>query len=105
MNALAALATPFLGRPWAILLVAVVLRILDRLDRHRGREVSGRGRARPPLGFASLLWACLAVWELVVQLLSPGADIRVDWLLAWPPLLLITVLSLTTAGLSAFRHR
>ena len=105
MNALAALAQPFLGRPWAILLIAVLLGILDRVDRHRTQGRSGSGRARPSLRLASVLWASLAVWELLVQMLTPEADIRVDWLLAWPLLLLITVLSLTTAALSAIRHR
>jgi hypothetical protein len=106
MNALAALAQPFLGRPWAILLVAVVLILLDRIDRRPGvRGRSGSALAKPPLRLAALLWACLAVWELLVQLLTPEANIRVDWLLAWPALLFITLLSLTTAGLSAIRHR
>ncbi len=106
MNALAALAQPFLGRPWAILLVAVVLMLLDRVDRRPGGQWGGGSpRAKPRLRFIAVLWACLAVWELFVQLLTPEANIRVDWLLIWPPLLLLTLLSLTTAGLSAFRHR
>jgi hypothetical protein len=106
MNALAALATPFLGRPWAILLAAGLLLMLDRIDRRAGgNQGAGSARAQPPLQIAALLWGCLAVWELLVQRFSPEANIRVDWLVLWPPLVLITVLSLTTAGLSAFRHR
>ncbi len=106
MSALAALATPLIGRPWAILLIAVLLGILDRIDRRPdGGRDAGSPRAKPSLRFTAMLWSCLAVWELIVQLLTPEADIRVDWLLVWPLLVLITVLSLTTAALSAIRHR
>ncbi|MEB3323008.1 MAG: hypothetical protein VKI81_09320 [Synechococcaceae cyanobacterium] len=87
------MASAFVHRPAAILAVALGLFLLDRLDRGR----AAGPRARPALRWPALLWALFALWEALVMGLTPEADIRVDLLLIWPPLAVVSGLSLVTA--------
>jgi hypothetical protein len=54
-----------------------------------------------PLLAAATAWALYAVWEGLVLLLTPEANIRVDLLLIWPLLGILSLWSL----LRAFRSR
>jgi hypothetical protein len=94
MDVLLSLGAPFVHHPERSAAVALLLGLLA-WKRHAG--VAGRPWLRSPLGLAALLWAAAALWEGVVMTLSPEANIRVDLLLLWPALLLVTVWSLLRA--------
>jgi hypothetical protein len=63
-----------IGRPLAILLVAALWAL----------AALGLPRSRRALTANSLAWITFAVWEALVQALTPEANIRVDLLLIAP---------------------
>jgi len=79
------LAQPFVWHPGRALGVAVALALL---------ALGFRGRGRWPLLIASAAWAVFALLELMAW--RERADIRVDLLVTWPALCLITVGCLLT---------
>jgi hypothetical protein len=55
----------------------------------------------------AVLWLAYAVWEWLVLMKTPGADIRIDLLLIWPAIGLVTLWALARAlngWRSAGRH-
>jgi hypothetical protein len=77
------LARIFVGNPWAILAVSTLF-----LGAHLALKARAPGRH---LLVAGLTWALYAGWEWVVQTRTPEANIRVDLLVIWPVLLLLSV--------------
>ena len=82
-------------RPLHILGVAAVLGVL---------WVGIKPRARSML-MAALAWAGYAVWEWAVLVQTPEADIRVDLLVLWPLLAILTVWALIKLGLALAMRR
>jgi hypothetical protein len=80
----------FVGRPITIAAVAAVLLTLHFVWRRSGRGAARRGG---PLLVSAVAWGAYAAWEWLVQARTPAADIRVDLLLIWPVLALLTLWS------------
>ena len=57
------------------------------------RNFSHRRRAKY-LGITTVLWLLYAAWELFIQIKTPNADIRVDLLVIWPVLFILSVFSI-----------
>lgn len=94
MDALLSIGSPFVHHPERYAAVALVLALLA----WRGRAgAGGMGWLRSPPGPAALLWAAAGLWEWLVMTLTPEANIRVDLLLLWPLLLLVTAWGLVQA--------
>jgi hypothetical protein len=77
------LASIFVGKPFNILLVAVAF-----LLGHVALQAAGR-TSRGWLVVASA-WGIYGGWEWLVNARSPDANIRVDLLLIWPVLGILT---------------
>lgn len=45
------------------------------------------------LGLTSILWLLYACWEFWVQFKTPQADIRIDLLIIWPVIFMLTFVS------------
>ncbi|WP_223471189.1 hypothetical protein [Massilia soli] len=82
------IAALLIGKPWRSALVAMLFLVLYLWRRSQAADVSRRSHM--PL-LAALAWASYAVWEWVILLRTPEANIRVDLLLIYP---LLAVLSL-----------
>jgi hypothetical protein len=81
------LASLFVGKPLHILTVALFLLAAALAVRY---STWGAGRATGLLLIASGAWALYAAWEWLVIWRTPEADIRVDLLLLWPVLAILT---------------
>ncbi len=77
------LASLFVGRPLSILTVAGVFLLAFLTMR---ATALGAGRHPRALLVPATAWALYAAWEWLVQTRTPEADIRVDLLLIWPVL-------------------
>jgi hypothetical protein len=88
------LTSVFVGRPLPILGVAVVF-----LAGHLVLRLTTLGAGRHPRGLlvAAIAWALYAAWEWLVQVRTPEANIRVDLLVIWPVLALLSVWALFRA--------
>lgn len=82
------LASFFVGRPQVIAVVAGLFVLAYYVIRS-----GGAGQSRHPkfMLIAALVWGCYAAWEGMVLLYSPEANIRVDLLLIWPALGLLSL--------------
>lgn len=85
------LAVLFVGKPLHILAVALVLVGGHLLLRFSSL---GPGRHARPLLLAAAAWVVYAAWEWLVQARTPEANIRVDLLLIWPILAIVSVVAL-----------
>jgi hypothetical protein len=85
------LASLFVGKPQNILTVAVVF-----LAGYLALRSTTFGTARPsrPLLIATTAWGLYAAWEWLVQIKTPEANIRVDLLLIFPVLAILSVWAL-----------
>lgn len=54
----------------------------------------GRGRRPQPLLLAAVAWAAYAGWEWLILLRTPEANIRVDLIVIWPALALLSAWAL-----------
>jgi hypothetical protein len=81
------LAFLLVGHPLHILAVALVF-----LAGYGFLQASGGSHRRPtrPLLIASLAWLGYASWEWLILVRTPEANIRVDLLLIWPALALLS---------------
>ena len=81
-------ASIFVGRPLNILALAVIF-----LVGHLVLRFTSLGSRRHPrsLLVASAAWGLYAVWEWLVVIFTPEANIRVDLILIWPVLLIVTI--------------
>ena len=82
-----ALSSLLVGRPFNILAVAVLF-----LAVHYFLRIAGIGPGRHPRALlgAATAWALYAVWEGVILVFSPEANIRVDLLVIWPVLFVLS---------------
>lgn len=72
------LAEFFVQKPLHIMIVAVVFLLSFLLVRQRSMLI------------AFIAWTVYALWEFIVNVKTPEADIRVDLLLIWPVLFIIS---------------
>lgn len=75
--------------PGRILIVAAFYVFAGLLSGKRGDGVWGR--AARPCYFVALLWAALAIWEYIVT--REGANSRVDLMILYPLLLVVSVVA------------
>lgn len=82
------LASLFVGKPLSIVAVAVLFTVL-----HFGVRFAGIGSGKHPRALLVVvaIWAAYAFWEWLVVTQSPEANIRVDLLLIWPLVALVSV--------------
>lgn len=82
------LASFFVGKPFNILIVALVFGAGQLLTR-----LTGIGSERHPraLLVVAIAWALYAAWEWLVMTRTPEANIRVDLLIIWPILLILSI--------------
>jgi hypothetical protein len=85
------LASLFVGKPLNILVVATVFFAGYFALRF---TAIGVGRNLRMLLVAAVAWAVYAVWELLILLWTPEANIRVDLLVIWPVLAILSVWAL-----------
>ena len=83
-----ALSSLLVGRPLNILVVAALAVAGHLLVRHIGL---GSGRHPRALLVVAGAWTAYAAWEWLVQTRTPEADIRVDLLVIWPAILVVTI--------------
>lgn len=88
------LGTLFVGKPYNILVVAAVLFAVFLARRTRRFGASGHPR---PLLYASIAWLVYAAWELLVLIRTPEANIRLDLLVIWPILAIVSAWGLFRA--------
>ena len=81
------LASLLVGKPQNILVVAIVFLTGYLVLRLAALDIVRNPR---PLLIASIAWGLYAAWELLVQTKTPEANIRVDLLVIWP---VLTILS------------
>jgi len=91
---IASLASLLVGHPLGILCVGLVLFVTHRLLSY---QQAGQTKRWPPLLIAAIAWGLYAVWELLVNVVTPEANIRVDLLLIWPALALLTFWAIVRA--------
>jgi len=82
------LASLFVGKPLNILAMAVLF-----LAGYLALRFTALGITRHPrlLLIASTAWGLYASWEWLVQIKTPEANIRVDLLVIWPVLAILSV--------------
>jgi len=85
------LASLFVGKPLHILTVSGLFLVTYAILRY---SPVGAGGRRGPVLVAAIAWGLYASWEWLVQLRTPEANIRVDLLVIWPLLGILSVWSL-----------
>lgn len=91
------LSSLFVAKPLSILVVAVIF-----LAAYLVLRLTELGTNRHPrlLLIASMAWGLYAAWELLVLIKTPEANIRVDLLVIWPGLAILSLWALYRT----FRH-
>ena len=85
------LASLFVGKPKNILVVAIVFLTSYLVLRFAALGVARNSR---PLLIVSIAWIIYSAWELLVQTKTPEANIRVDLLVIWPILAILSAWAL-----------
>lgn len=85
------LASLFVGKPPNILAVATLFLVGYLILRFTS---FGAGRRPRALLLAAGAWTLYAVWEWLVQVRTPEANIRVDLILIWPVLAILSAWAL-----------
>ena len=88
------LASLFIGKPLNILALTVLFLAGYLALRFTALGISRRPRS---LLIASTAWGLYAAWEWLVQIKTPEANIRVDLLVMWPVLAILSVWMLCRA--------
>ena len=85
------LASLLVAKPLSILAVAALF-----LAGHLALRFTALGASRRPrpLLAAAVTWALYALWEWAVQVRTPEANIRVDLLVIWPALAVLSARAL-----------
>ena len=82
------LASLFVGKPLNILVLAVLFLAGYLVLRFTALGISRHPRS---LLIATTAWGLYAAWEWLVQIKTPEANIRVDLMLIWPVVLIISI--------------
>ncbi len=82
------LVSLFVGKPLNILAIAAIFVIGFLVWQF---TPVGSGRLARPLLIAAVAWGLYALWEWLVQVRTPEANIRVDLMLIWPVLVILSV--------------
>lgn len=88
------LASLLVGKPQNILVVAIVFLLGYLVLRLSALSIARNPR---PLLIASISWGLYSAWELLVQTKTPETNIRVDLLVMWPVLAILSVWALFRA--------
>ncbi|MCJ8160516.1 hypothetical protein [Acinetobacter zhairhuonensis] len=83
------LASLLVGKPLTIFWIAVAFFIAYLIV----RNFSHKRRAKY-LGITTILWLLYAAWEFLIKIKTPDADIRVDLLVIWPILFILSLFSI-----------
>ena len=86
------LASLFVAKPLNILAVAIVF-----LAGYLALRSTAEARHHRALLIAAIAWGFYAAWELLVKIKTPEANIRVDLLVIWPVLAILSVWGLFRA--------
>jgi hypothetical protein len=81
------LASLLVGKPQNILVVSIVFLTSYLMLRF---AVPGLVRNSRPLLIVSIAWVLYSAWELLVQTKTPEANIRIDLLVIWPVLAILS---------------
>ena len=79
------------GKPLNIAVIATLFLMTARVRR---KTAHGSARKFKPSLFAATAWLLYAGWEWLVQVQTPEANIRVDLLVIWPALALLSAWAL-----------
>ena len=82
------LASLFVGKPLNILVLAVLFLAGYLVLRFTELGISRHPRT---LLIATTAWGLYAAWEWLIQIKTPEANIRVDLLVIWPVLAILSV--------------
>jgi hypothetical protein len=82
------LASLFIGKPVSILTVAAVFLVTYILQRYIG---FGSKRHPRSLLVVAIAWVVYATWEWLILFHTPEANIRVDLMVIWPILFLVSI--------------
>ena len=82
------LASLFVGQPLTIAVIGLLFLVAYGVI---GRSPLRQGRNLRPLLIAGIAWGIYAGWEWLVLVRTPEANIRVDLLLIWPVLVIISL--------------
>jgi hypothetical protein len=85
------LASLFVGKPLNILAVAAFFFAAHVVLRS---TTLGGGRHHKQILVAASAWGLYAAWEWVVQIRTPEANIRVDLLVIWPVMAILSAWAL-----------
>lgn len=85
------LASLLVGKPQNILVVAIAFLVGYLVPRF---TALGNRRRFASLLIASVAWGVYAAWEWLVQAKTPEANIRVDLLVIWPMLAILSAWAL-----------
>ncbi|MEZ5572226.1 MAG: hypothetical protein R3E64_09390 [Halioglobus sp.] len=85
------LASLLVGKPQNILVIAIALLVGYLVSRF---TAIGLQRRFGSLLIASVAWGVYAAWEWLVQVKTAEANIRVDLLVIWPVLAVLSALAL-----------
>ena len=88
------LASLFVGKPLNILVVSAFFFAVYFALRF---TILGGGRLPRPLLAVAIAWALYAAWEWLVQVRTPEANIRVDLIVMWPVLAILSAWALFRA--------
>lgn len=76
------------GKPLSILLVAVLFGLAHLIAQRAGVLSDRHPRS---LLVVAAAWAAYALWEWLVVVFTPEANIRVDLMLIWPAVLIVSI--------------
>lgn len=82
------LSSFFISKPFNILAIAIAFLAAYLVIRF---SALSKGKSAMPILITGIVWSLYAAWEWTLLSRSPTADIRIDLLLIWP---FLTVLSL-----------
>ena len=88
------LSSLFVGKPLNVLVFAAAFAVGHLALR---LTALGAGRNARPLLVAAVAWALYAAWEWLVRVRTPEANIRVDLLVIWPAIAILSAWALFRA--------
>ena len=81
------LASLFVGKPQNIALVSILFLVIFVISYYQNKKIVSHSRSLLTIAF---IWGAYAIWEWIVNIQTPEANIRVDLLVIWPLLSIVT---------------